>query len=190
MGCAIVTQGDVVFVVFPIIDKASFCELELELSYKLNCDVKVYTPDTLEQNFLNKLSNEHKTQILAIEQFDDFLTTKKLEQIFDSNVWIKAILSIHGTIYKGQSITKEEFATAREVEYVFDQGYKNTQREKIKKFRQDRIESVKEIEDIISYKASQYAQNFWEALIKIEKQIGLDNLKRLFDILILDILFI
>jgi hypothetical protein len=191
MGCDIGIQGDAAFIVFPIEGKASFiCELELELSYNLNCDIKIYTPYTLTQKFLNKLTIEHQTEVLAVEQFDDFLTTKKFEQIYDDGIWITARVPGIGDVYKSQLISKERFTTASEVEYVFSQQYKSDQREKTKQFRQDRIEKIKEIEDIIIYKASKYTQKVCKALNEIKEKIGLDKLYKLFDILMLDILLI
>lgn len=191
MGCDIGIQGDAVFIVFPIEGRASFiCELELELSYNLNCDIKVYTPYTLTQEFLKKLTIEHQTEVLAVEQFDDFLTTKKFEQIYDDGTWTKARILGIGDVYKNQPISKKDFAAATEVEYVFSQRYKNEQREKTKQFRQDRIDKVKEIEDIIIYKTIIYARKICKVLNEIKEEIGLASLHKLFNILMLDRLLV
>ena len=191
MGCNIGVQSDLVFVVFPIEGKASFiCELELELSYNLNCDIKVYTPHTLTQKFLNKLTIDHQTEILAVEQFDDFLTTKKFEEIYDNGIWTKARIPGIGDVYKNQFIPKTQFITASEVEYVFSQQYKNDQREKTKQFRQDRIEKITEIRDIIICKANEYTRKFCKVLSEINDKVGLDGLNKLFNILMLDRLLI
>jgi hypothetical protein len=191
LGHDIGMQGDLVFVVFPIEDRASnLFELELSLGYFLNADIKVYTFDTLQQQFYRKITPQHRSEILIIEQFDDFLTTKKFEQIYDDGTWTKARIVGIGDVYKNQPIPKKDFAAATEVEYVFSQRYKNEQREKTKQFRQDRIDKVKEIEDIIIYKTSIYAQKICKVLNEIKEEIGLASLHRLFNILMLDRLLI